>query len=294
MRLNLLVLSFLSIFAFSLPAEAANLIFWRFYPEQNRLVFTTDGRVQPKALLLANPTRLVIDLPGTFLQRPTMTQPLAGAMRSLRVGQFDDTTTRLAIELIPGYTLDPQKILVRGATPQQWSVQIPTPQRVAQLPENSPTPPPAAPSETGANQLPPSASGRELVFEAPSRDKSRELVAKIQTVQVTEQGLLIRTTGSAPTIRITRSDDRRAINIDLSGATLFPSLFLRDRPIDRYGVSRIQFAQVATSSPPIVRVTLNVTQNSPNWQAFFTKNSGVVLRPFAMTATEVETPSQNR
>ena len=294
MRLNLLVLSFLSIFAFSLPAEAANLLFWRFYPEQNRLVFTTDGRVQPKALLLANPTRLVIDLPGTFLQRPTITQPLGGAMRSLRVGQFDETTTRIAIELIPGYTLDPQKILVRGATPQQWSVQIPTPQRIAQLPGNSPTPPPAAPSETRAGQLPPSASGRELVFEAPSRDNSRDLVAKIQTLQVTEQGLLIRTTGSAPTIRITRSDDRRAINIELSGATLFPSLFLRDRPIDRYGVSRIQFAQVATSSPPIVRVTLNVTQNSPNWQAFFTKNSGVVLRPFAITATEFQNPSQNR
>jgi N-acetylmuramoyl-L-alanine amidase len=119
----------LSVFLFSLPASAGKLVFWRYSPAENRLVFTTDAGVQPKALLIANPTRLIIDLPGTTLQRPTVTQQLNGTIRSLRVGQFDDRTTRLVIELDPGYMLDPQRIIFQGASPRQWSVQLPAPQQ---------------------------------------------------------------------------------------------------------------------------------------------------------------------
>ena len=133
MKLSLLVLSCLSIFVFSLPLSAGELVFWRFDTNANRLVFKTKGGVQPKAVLMTNPTRLIIDLPGTNLKRPTVTMPLKGAIHSLRVAQFDDRTTRLVIELKPGYTLDHKQVLFRGATPELWSVQIPTPQ---QMPES--------------------------------------------------------------------------------------------------------------------------------------------------------------
>ncbi|GAC1464252.1 MAG: hypothetical protein NVS2B14_10040 [Chamaesiphon sp.] len=130
MRSYWLILNCLGVFLFSLPVKAGQLVFWRFDSNQNRLVFTTDARVQPKAVMILNPTRLIIDLPGTTLERPTVTQMLGGGLHSLRVGQFDDTTTRLVIELNPGYTFNPQQVLVRGSTPQQWSVQLPTPQQI--------------------------------------------------------------------------------------------------------------------------------------------------------------------
>ena len=69
MRLHRLLpsLSLAGALFIALPAEAARLQFWRFDPQENRLTFTTDDSIQPTAQLLSNPTRLVIDLPGTTL-----------------------------------------------------------------------------------------------------------------------------------------------------------------------------------------------------------------------------------
>ncbi len=129
-KFYLLTLSLLSLVVFSLPAQARQLVYWRYDADANRLVFSTDAGVQPKALLISSPTRLIVDLPGTNFDNATVTQLFNGAIHSLRVGQVDDQTTRLVIELNPGYTINPQQIIVRGATPEQWSVQLPTPERL--------------------------------------------------------------------------------------------------------------------------------------------------------------------
>jgi N-acetylmuramoyl-L-alanine amidase len=141
LRLHWLLPSFLGFFLLSSPAEAARLLFWRFDTNQNRLVFTTDQGVQPRAQIITNPTRLVIDLPGIILQRSTVEQLVGGAIRSVRVGQFDDKTTRLVIELNPGYTINPQLVQFQGIAPNQWTVQLPMPERVAQFPNPTPLPP---------------------------------------------------------------------------------------------------------------------------------------------------------
>lgn len=136
MKFHCLLPSALSIFLLSSPADAARLKFWHFNASANKLELKTDGAVQPKAQLIFNPTRLVIDLPGTTLERPTVKQQIGGAIRSIRVGQFDNRTTRIVIELSPGYRLDPQQVKFQGKTATQWTVQLPTPQRVA---SNAPT-----------------------------------------------------------------------------------------------------------------------------------------------------------
>ena len=131
MRLKSLLLSCFSLFVLSLPAAAGQLVFWRFDTSANQLHFRTNAGVQPKAMLMFNPTRLVIDLPGTdFNSRTVKKTSLSGTIQSLRVGQLDDKTARLVVELKPGYTLDPQKVLFRGASPRQWSVQLPKPERI--------------------------------------------------------------------------------------------------------------------------------------------------------------------
>ncbi|MEX0270691.1 N-acetylmuramoyl-L-alanine amidase [Leptolyngbyaceae cyanobacterium UHCC 1019] len=109
------------------PAKAARLESWQFNPSQNQLEITTDAGVQPKAQLVADPTRLVIDLPGIVLGRPVINESMSGTVRSMRIGQFDRDTTRIVIELAPGYTLEPSQIKFRGITDRRWVIKLPTP-----------------------------------------------------------------------------------------------------------------------------------------------------------------------
>lgn len=141
MKLNWLLPSFLGFFLLSSPAEAARLLSWRFDANQNRLVFTTDVRVQPRVQFIANPNRLVIDLPGILLERGKMEQLVGGAIRTVRVAQFDAQTTRLVIEFNPGYTINPQQVLFQALSPSQWTVQLPLAQQVVQSPNPTPLPP---------------------------------------------------------------------------------------------------------------------------------------------------------
>ncbi|HEY9598792.1 MAG TPA: AMIN domain-containing protein, partial [Cyanophyceae cyanobacterium] len=134
MKFHWLLPSFLGLFLLTSPAQAARLVSWRFDTNQNRLVFTTDEGVQPRAQLITNPTRLVIDLPGINLESSVPEQFVGGAIRSVRVGQFDARTTRLVIEFNPGYSINPQQVLFQGISPTQWTVQLPSSQRVVQLP----------------------------------------------------------------------------------------------------------------------------------------------------------------
>lgn len=119
-----------SVILLSQPAKADSLATWHFNALSNQLDLTTDEGVEPKVQLLANPSRLIIDLPGINLGRPKTTERVGSIIKEIRVGQFDADTTRMVVELAPGYTLDPTKIKVRGASPTHWFVQLPTPERV--------------------------------------------------------------------------------------------------------------------------------------------------------------------
>jgi N-acetylmuramoyl-L-alanine amidase len=111
----------------SAAAEAATLQFWRFSQAQNRLELRTDQGIQPRAQLLQNPARLVIDLPGTRLGRPKQTEAYRGTVISLRVAQFERDTTRIVLELARGYTLDPAQVKFRYNNARQWTVELPPP-----------------------------------------------------------------------------------------------------------------------------------------------------------------------
>ncbi|MDB9513103.1 serine hydrolase [Kamptonema animale CS-326] len=131
LKLRLLLPSLLSVFLFNSPAKADILTSWYFDINHNQLEFTTDSGVQPKVQLIANPSRLVIDLPGINLEYPKTPQKGVSFIREIRAGQFDTDTTRLVIELAPGYTLDPTKVRVIGESSTRWSVQLPTPELAA-------------------------------------------------------------------------------------------------------------------------------------------------------------------
>jgi N-acetylmuramoyl-L-alanine amidase len=249
----------------ALPAQAAKLQTWGFDAGRSQLQFTTDEGVQPQAQLIVNPTRLVIDLPGVVFGRPQTTQPVnSAAIRSVRAGQFEKGTTRIVIELEPGYTLDPNQVKFKGLSPRQWTVTIPTPQReIGGVPPLPGTPTPGSPipgSPIPGSSIPDIAN------------------TQIQSVRVTGDGFFVRTSGQVPQIRLNRTPDRRRIDVDLLGASISPSVSPRDFIVNKSGVSRIIVAQVQ-ATPPIARVSLLVDPTTPDWQATYSDIGGVVLLP---------------
>ena len=255
----------------SSPAWATRLDSWRFDANQNRLEINTTGAVQPQAQLIFNPTRLVIDLPGITFGKPQYTQQVGGAIRSVRVGQFDPQTTRIVVELSPGYTLDPQQIKFVGITANRWSVQLPTPVAESDI-ENPEI----------AQQPPSNPSSRNIYTVTPtSREPEVNTIAsvtQIENVQVTGDGFFVRTRGGNPRIEVNRSQNQQLINIDIAGASLSPNLQQQDFTVNRYGVSRIQLSQLE-NRPQTVRMTMLLEQNSSEWRVSTSSVGGFVILP---------------
>ncbi len=252
--------TFGTIFMLSSPTLAARLESWRFDANQNRLEINTTGDVQPQAQLLFNPTRLVIDLPETTFERSPRQQQLNGGFRSVSVEQLNEKSSRIVVELSPGYTLDPKQVKFVGITASRWTVQLPKP---------------------AAQQV---ASPRNLYNVVIGTTKPDAKVAnttnagtQIENLLVTGDGFFIRTNGIRPSVEVNRSDDRKSINIDIAGASLSPNL-QRERTINRYGVNRIQFTQRQTQ-PPVVRITMQVDKNSSDWRVNLNTPRGLVLLP---------------
>ncbi len=243
----------------AMSVEAGTLQSWRFNPSANQLVFTTTDGVQPRAQLIANPTRLVIDLPGISLGQSTLRQTVGRGIREVRVGQFENETTRMVIELEPGYTIDPDGVIIRGATPTEWSVQLPTPQQVAINPGNG-SPAPSTPPANGAT--------------------------RVDGLQATNDGFILQTSGGVPSARWDRSRDRRQLTLELSNASLSPQLVDQAMALNRNGVQRVEFSQ-RTGRSPRARVIFHLSDRDSGWLANVRSNSGIVLVPTRRDRDEV-------
>ena len=138
--------------------QAGQLSDWQFSGDRNQLEFTTNAGVQPRAQLLENPTRLVIDLPGTTVGQVATSQAIGQTVRQIRVGQLDAQTTRIIVELAPGYTIDPQQVKFHGFSPTQWTVQLPDPQPEASSTAIAPIQNPPPISHSPVSSLPPANS----------------------------------------------------------------------------------------------------------------------------------------
>ena len=258
----------LTVSLLSSPANAAKLQSWRFDADLNQLEINTDGAVQPKAQLIFNPTRLVIDLPGVQFGRPQLRKPVGGAVRTVRIGQFNKETTRIVVELTPGYTLDPSKVRFTGKTSKQWVVQLPTPQ-VEKIDSS------ARSSASVASKTRNRSSVKGTVI---NNSQVAQGVAQIQSLRVTGDGLFLRTNGGRPNVRINRSRDKKTIDLEIRGARLSPNLKEREQQINRYGISRVEFSELE-SEPPRVRMRLRVNKNSPDWRATVSTFGGIIVLP---------------
>ena len=242
----------------SFNAYAGTLQNWRFDGNANRLVLVTDDGVQPRAQLIADPTRLVIDLPGIRLGQSTLRQSVGGAVREVRVGQFDAETTRVVIELNPGYTVDPQQIVIRGATANEWTVQLPTPQFVGV----QPTPPrgnPSTPAPTSPVASTPSASG----------------LVQIEDIQEVPDGFFIRTTGGTPRVDLSRNRRRTELRMELRDSDLAGRLGEGTVRLGRSGVDSLELERRRRNR---IRMTLNLSDPDSNWIASVSPNGITLIR----------------
>lgn len=273
MKLQWLIPStFGTVFILSSPAFAAKLESWRFDTNRNHLEINTSSPVQPQAQLIFNPTRLVIDLPGTELGRPSVTQQIGSKVRTIRVGQFNDQTTRLVIELAPGYTFNPKQVKFVPTNGKRWIVELPQPE-VASGQTGQPSLPP-----TTSDQSPEPTLDPRSIYNVVTNQETTPGVLQIDKLRVTGDGFFISTSGGNPQLQVNRSQDNRSVNIDIIGAALSSKMGQRDLVINRYGVRRIQFSQLS-SNPSAVRMTLQLDGTSRNWQALASGNGGFVVIP---------------
>ncbi|GAA6622265.1 N-acetylmuramoyl-L-alanine amidase [Scytonema sp. NUACC26] len=295
-----------AVFIASSPAQAAKLQSWRYDRDLNRLEFRTEGPVQPQAQLIFNPTRLVIDLPGVKFERRQLIQQVGGAIRIIRIGQLDEQTTRLVVELSPGYSLDPKQVKFEGRTPSRWFVQLPTPEAEQGVPSSLNVYSVVKPNSNTAQRQEPNANlykepvantnieplPRRTIISSRTNSNLAGAMAQIENLRVTGDGLFVRTSGSIPKVKMFRSKDKSAINIDISGAALSSDFAMRDIPVNKHGVRHIEFTDLR-SEPPGVRMTLWVEKDSPDWGTNVDSNGDLVILPNSNGVRVAENNSRN-
>ena len=262
----------------ALPAEAARLQFWRFDTEENKLTFTTDDSVEPSAQLISGPTRLVIDLPGTSLNRPETQSMDDGAIKEIRVAEQDDDTTRLVVEYKDGYTVDPSQVQVQGEGARQWTVQLPEAISLGEGSANA-----LEDSDASAARSSPSTTRENRVSNRPVQGAD----TRIQAITATSEGFFIRTAGEEASVSLDRYEengqryitlafDKTAVALGVTGARL---------PNNRYSISSWNVNQTSVS-PARAEVTLALDEASPDWD-ISTLSGGVLIQPKDISISSV-------
>lgn len=237
------------------PATARDLQLWRLNPATNQLEIRTERPVQPRAELVYNPTRLVIDLPGVVLGSPQMSQNYSGAIRQVRVAQFDPQTTRIVVEYAAGFTIDPQQVRFRGVTANNWLVQLPPPQQqTVSLPTLAPASSSSTPAITPTEPL------------------------QIRSWRADGTGFLVFAdrplSEESYTIRRPRRD---RIEILLSNSELIRNFSPRRLELRRFGRDPIR-AEIRAQSNRQVQITLDIDAQDADWQVI-PRNDGFVIVP---------------
>ena len=281
MRFHWLLSGFVGAFLFCSPAEAGKIISWEFEPQDNDLVFMTDEGVQPEAELLSNPTRLVIDLPGTTLGRETVKESYQGPVRGFRIGQPEPNTSRIVVEWAPGYTVDADDIEFEGVSSTHWTVEIPDAKvsRIATDDDDRQA------LELPQVELPTALPGSESTATSATVNSSPHIKA-------TKNGFFVGIDGNRQ-IEIDSERDGDRINFVLKGITLPPDLVSQAVEINQYGVSTIEFEQTDEES---ALMSLSVEEGSPDWLATFSRIKGLLLVPRGKlptsTTAATNTPSE--
>jgi len=172
------------------PVRAAVLHSWSFDPGTRAFTFTLPDGVKPDFFLMAEPARIVLEIPDTTLGAVPAAQQYNGAVRSIRLSEVSGGS-RVVVELAPNTRLDPRHAeltptaLGNGQT--AWTLR-PLLQDVPTAPvAAAPSPPEPAVSAPAA--VPPTVAAPPAIAEAPLEpavESADETAANEATAESTE------------------------------------------------------------------------------------------------------------
>jgi N-acetylmuramoyl-L-alanine amidase len=91
---------------------------------------------------------------------------------------------------------------------------------------------------------------------------------------------------------VNRSRHRSTILIDIFGASLSGNLAQQNISVHQNSIKRVEFTQLQTD-PPIVRMTMFVDKNSPDWEVSTSSLGGLVILPYRFGGIAVGHSSGN-
>lgn len=94
-------------------AWAATLSNWSYNPDSHEFQVTLPEGITPRYFLMAEPARIVMDLPGVEVGAVQTQASYAGAVSQIRVAQFEPGLARVVIEFAPGTILEPKQAELR-------------------------------------------------------------------------------------------------------------------------------------------------------------------------------------
>lgn len=118
LNMRLLILSITGLassLAIAAPIAQANRLETFVYDlTDSKIEFSLKNDIEPKGIVINNPTRIVIDLPGIVYQGPTVRRRVGKGVQAVRVGQVDANTTRMVVEFSPEVTINPQELKLKS------------------------------------------------------------------------------------------------------------------------------------------------------------------------------------
>jgi hypothetical protein len=105
------------------PLQAATLTEWKFDPKTNHLEVTVKDGTTPRYFLVAQPARIVLDLPGTSIDTAKTQAVYSGAVRQIRVSQFQPGLTRIVLDLAPDVKLAAGQVKLQKTDNSRWVLQ---------------------------------------------------------------------------------------------------------------------------------------------------------------------------
>ncbi len=131
---------------------------WRFSPKTQQLEITLSAGTTPRYFYLAQPSRLVVDLPNTKLGKVTTQQNYSGKIKSIRVSQLNENDTRIVLDLAPGTVFNPKQVQLQPVSRKnstRWVLRpVISGKTTAVKPANSPPSPKKQPQTPNKSQPP--------------------------------------------------------------------------------------------------------------------------------------------
>ncbi len=100
--------------------QAAALANWRYDPTARQLEVTVKEGVTPRYFLMAQPARIVLDLPNTEVGEVSVKETYSGAIRQVRVSQFQPGLTRIVMELSADAVFAPGQVKLEKTNSSTW------------------------------------------------------------------------------------------------------------------------------------------------------------------------------